>query len=132
MLPASDSGTGNRGRVQRSYAAQKDWIREGRCSQGSGLLSLRRLRKAIRCQGSHILQRVDRRLDRAYSAGCGNPQHGWRSPDPVGSLRGTSRWPKVRASKRSEEHTSELQSLMRISYAVFCLKNKKENKKDDH
>src|SRR3546814_7702947 len=31
-------------------------------------------------------------------------------------------------SRRSEEHTSELQSLMRISYAVFCLK-KKNNKK---
>src|SRR3546814_7809981 len=29
---------------------------------------------------------------------------------------------------RSEEHTSELQSLMRISYAVFCLKQKKNNK----
>src|SRR3546814_10506772 len=29
---------------------------------------------------------------------------------------------------RSEEHTSELQSLMRISYAVFCLKNKKNTK----
>src|SRR3546814_4701467 len=29
--------------------------------------------------------------------------------------------------KRSEEHTSELQSLMRISYAVFCLKTKKTN-----
>src|SRR3546814_4949053 len=29
-------------------------------------------------------------------------------------------------SSRSEEHTSELQSLMRISYAVFCLKKKKE------
>src|SRR3546814_9415129 len=28
---------------------------------------------------------------------------------------------------RSEEHTSELQSLMRISYAVFCLKKKKKN-----
>src|SRR3546814_3957616 len=28
------------------------------------------------------------------------------------------------AAQRSEEHTSELQSLMRISYAVFCLKNK--------
>src|SRR3546814_2339336 len=28
---------------------------------------------------------------------------------------------------RSEEHTSELQSLMRISYAVFCLKNKKQD-----
>src|SRR3546814_4479256 len=30
--------------------------------------------------------------------------------------------------KRSEEHTSELQSLMRISYAVFCLKKKTNNK----
>src|SRR3546814_7164247 len=30
---------------------------------------------------------------------------------------------------RSEEHTSELQSLMRISYAVFCLEKKKNNKK---
>src|SRR3546814_8241892 len=30
-------------------------------------------------------------------------------------------------SSRSEEHTSELQSLMRISYAVFCLKKKKNN-----
>src|SRR3546814_4438541 len=32
------------------------------------------------------------------------------------------------AAKRSEEHTSELQSLMRISYAVFCLKKKNNNK----
>src|SRR3546814_8167385 len=32
------------------------------------------------------------------------------------------------AHLRSEEHTSELQSLMRISYAVFCLKKKKKNK----
>src|SRR3546814_3138249 len=32
--------------------------------------------------------------------------------------------PLVRALQRSEEHTSELQSLMRISYAVFCLKKK--------
>src|SRR3546814_2267223 len=31
---------------------------------------------------------------------------------------------EVRAADRSEEHTSELQSLMRISYAVFCLKKK--------
>src|SRR3546814_10652200 len=33
---------------------------------------------------------------------------------------------EVRAGSRSEEHTSELQSLMRISYAVFCLKQKKK------
>src|SRR3546814_4215643 len=35
----------------------------------------------------------------------------------------------LRADIRSEEHTSELQSLMRISYAVFCLKKKKTKKK---
>src|SRR3546814_1092131 len=48
-----------------------------------------------------------------------------------------SAWPSSRAMKpkplvvlknlRSEEHTSELQSLMRISYAVFCLKKKKKH-----
>src|SRR3546814_7674558 len=32
---------------------------------------------------------------------------------------------------RSEEHTSELQSLMRISYAVFCLKKKKKKKENN-
>src|SRR3546814_10498490 len=39
-----------------------------------------------------------------------------------------------RVHRRSEEHTSELQSLMRISYAVFCLKKKKKNKlcKNNH
>src|SRR3546814_8418171 len=34
------------------------------------------------------------------------------------------------AGTRSEEHTSELQSLMRISYAVFCLKKKKTTNQD--
>src|SRR3546814_6851147 len=36
---------------------------------------------------------------------------------------------KGRATDRSEEHTSELQSLMRISYAVFCLKKKTHQRK---
>src|SRR3546814_4955112 len=36
----------------------------------------------------------------------------------------------IRAAARSEEHTSELQSLMRISYAVFCLKKKNTTKTD--
>src|SRR3546814_3944205 len=35
-------------------------------------------------------------------------------------------WISVESPARSEEHTSELQSLMRISYAVFCLKKKKK------
>src|SRR3546814_2104757 len=39
-------------------------------------------------------------------------------------------WFRVRDGRsRSEEHTSELQSLMRISYAVFCLKKKTNNQK---
>src|SRR3546814_4381673 len=44
-------------------------------------------------------------------------------------LRGETR---VTVANRSEEHTSELQSLMRISYAVFCLKKKKnQNQNSD-
>src|SRR3546814_7155354 len=41
-------------------------------------------------------------------------------------------YPGTRDLLRSEEHTSELQSLMRISYAVFCLKKKKNNKHTKH
>src|SRR3546814_6485153 len=37
-----------------------------------------------------------------------------------------------RSDRRSEEHTSELQSLMRISYAVFCLKKKKKIKNNNN
>src|SRR3546814_5506611 len=46
-----------------------------------------------------------------------------RSLAPAGSR------PVVTATFRSEEHTSELQSLMRISYAVFCLKKKTTKQK---
>src|SRR3546814_8694797 len=42
----------------------------------------------------------------------------------VGAQRPT--WQQGQPEWRSEEHTSELQSLMRISYAVFCLKKKKK------
>src|SRR3546814_7342231 len=45
-------------------------------------------------------------------------------------------WPSesssARPRRRSEEHTSELQSLMRISYAVFCLKKKKQKYNTEH
>src|SRR3546814_16985705 len=43
---------------------------------------------------------------------------------PGGSYR--RRFSRTALKNRSEEHTSELQSLMRISYAVFCLKKKKK------
>src|SRR3546814_4427087 len=44
------------------------------------------------------------------------------------TVRNTHRAVGTRLSARSEEHPSELQSLMRISYAVFCLKNKQKNR----
>src|SRR3546814_9658565 len=45
---------------------------------------------------------------------------------PLGSRDPVSSGARPDAGFRSEEHTSELQSLMRISYAVFCLKKKKK------
>src|SRR3546814_7250515 len=55
----------------------------------------------------------------------------------IGDTRGTDRMPlrqetsrdvdRYTPAERSEEHTSALQSLMRISYAVFCLKKKKNH-----
>src|SRR3546814_1658017 len=54
------------------------------------------------------------RQARHAAAGCAGPRpEHWR-----------------RDERRSEEHTSELQSLMRISYAVFCLKKKRHNKQN--
>src|SRR3546814_5670302 len=50
-----------------------------------------------------------------------------RHPMPQGARRGHVAFQAKQSGQwsRSEEHTSELQSLMRISYAVFCLKKKK-------
>src|SRR3546814_5707247 len=77
------------------------------------------------------------------TAGTGRKQQrqrrGARQPDCRTPLhraepRSSGRRPKapfVAKAPRSEEHTSELQSLMRISYAVFCLK-KKTNHQEHH
>src|SRR3546814_7498580 len=63
------------------------------------------------------------------------PFEGRKPPSDVAQQAGvTSRWLALTTNvtmgdgflTRSEEHTSELQSLMRISYAVFCLKKKKK------
>src|SRR3546814_1289732 len=58
--------------------------------------------------------------DRQGSSGSGDRHE--RRRDRLQSSRATDR---LVGLPRSEEHTSELQSLMRISYAVFCLKKKK-------
>src|SRR3546814_6606222 len=55
-------------------------------------------------------------------------RQGARSASQPGALKSVSS-PNSQPVSRSEEHTSELQSLMRISYAVFCLQKKNKNKK---
>src|SRR3546814_3687589 len=60
----------------------------------------------------------DQRIPSALSSAC--------------STGGRSSPPAPAAARRSEEHTSELQSLMRISYAVFCLKKKTNRKTHRH
>src|SRR3546814_5561034 len=59
----------------------------------------------------------------AHAEGYADPRYDYRYP-----LRELG-WTRA---DRSEEHTSELQSLMRISYAVFCLKKKTSNHNTNH
>src|SRR3546814_8866876 len=86
------------------------------CGRAGAILSDRR----------HLFAAIDRGTDQFGSA-RGDSLRDWRhalcvpiwsSADQPDGRRGESGW----QSERSEEHTSELQSLMRISYAVFCLK----------
>src|SRR3546814_7895651 len=86
------------------------------------LLSLAGLGAALDL-GEHLLQPL--LLLRQFGGGTGPACFGigigerGRPSSQLGTERG-----------RSEEHTSELQSLMRISYAVFCLKKKKKKKRN--
>src|SRR3546814_7122014 len=79
-----------------------------------------RVRPTHRHSSGAVQSRRDGRP--ATAAACrhrgSRPAPWWRDPDPAAA----------RCPDRSEEHTSELQSLMRISYAVFCLKKKNKKK----
>src|SRR3546814_1323057 len=68
------------------------------------------------------LPRHPQRADRARAVAVVGPG----GDPPPGPVQGRP------ADPRSEEHTSELQSLMRISYAVFCLKKKNTTKLDNN
>src|SRR3546814_6608856 len=65
-------------------------------------------------------------LEETPHKGCADPVVHGRSAWAPRSASVRREWQRAR-SVRSEEHTSELQSLMRISYAVFCSKKKKHN-----
>src|SRR3546814_10559640 len=72
--------------------------------------------------GNLCLSEDDRRLDGgARNSLCDGALH----TAPFQALAALFRSAVQRSDERSEEHTSELQSLMRISYAVFCLKKKR-------
>src|SRR3546814_2009509 len=68
---------------------------------------------------------------RTRADGCADARHrtGGRPPLHRSNEEPLLRVPDGDPLRRSEEHTSELQSLMRISYAVFCLKKKKKQTK---
>src|SRR3546814_4917994 len=73
-------------------------------------ISMRVPQKSLGCRNSTGL---------SWAPILGSPSPSTRAPSPLRRSRAARM-----SSTRSEEHTSELQSLMRISYAVFCLKKK--------
>src|SRR3546814_7362376 len=74
---------------------------------------------------SPAVRRSRRRFQRSYRS-CPSPSSPCRRQDLMLGLFAPFRSSYRNIAARSEEHTSELQSLMRISYAVFCLKKKKK------
>src|SRR3546814_1609482 len=79
----------------------------------------------------HLLRRGNRGVEHqrriVADIGIGDDASPRLEPVPVGIiLRGDEQCGRAVDDTRSEEHTSELQSLMRTSYDVFCLKKKKQ------
>src|SRR3546814_7938768 len=97
--PVAVRQTGRAGAMRSDQRRRVEW-RRCRCWRGNATLIRPKLRQQIaQIDAGQRWRQIDR-------------------PDQIAERR-------FRCDHRSEEHTSELQSLMRISYAVFCLKNKK-------
>src|SRR3546814_2065511 len=97
------------------------YLHHGGCAAYHGRDAGRAQRNVGRWQADAVRNR--------WLLGCG--KRGRRSSGRYGT--DTRRMPDRQLSLfRSEEHTSELQSLMRISYAVFCLKKKNEHARDTY
>src|SRR3546814_7193162 len=101
------------------------------CSSDLGCRAPRQIRRAPRpplpaACGRNCRHAAGCRSARAHSGAGTEDVRGFRRP---GSFENLPLEQVIRrraiSGSRSEEHTSELQSLMRISYAVFCLKKKK-------
>src|SRR3546814_1853558 len=98
------------GRAKRNPSPRDAWLRAGRW------VSLR---------STHPTVLLHRAVSRGYAPD--GFYQAMRNDVPASSVAASRSTASTRAcgGPRSEEHTSELQSLMRISYAVFCLKKKK-------
>src|SRR3546814_2846922 len=81
----------------------------------------------FRSRGGQSFQRLPLRRDEAAIADGGGADFRHPPPRLRRAMFGQRAFDLV---QRSEEHTSELQSLMRISYAVFCLKKKKLDERE--
>src|SRR3546814_8088785 len=105
-----------------------DWSSDVCSSDLDRLHPLRQQPRTARADPARTWQSARRAISRGlggHRAADGDPRLLlWAEPHLLhhGARRAAPRAP------RSEEHTSELQSLMRISYAVFCLKKKKPKK----
>src|SRR3546814_9739640 len=106
--------------VATSSARYKPNRRGGHGASGGGVNTAPTLRYAA----APNQKTEESRCGASYSGATGN----WRSWTFPTRRPARARW-CWRSRHRSEEHTSELQSLMRISYAVFCLKKKKKKNK---
>src|SRR3546814_8304902 len=89
------------------------------------------------CPSAALTTRLVTKSRSVSSSSCCN----WQPPHEPKWRHGGTAWcgpclsvpsPSSTSPGRSEEHTSELQSLMRISYAVFCLKKKKQQKSENN
>src|SRR3546814_10367435 len=69
--------------------------------------------------------------EEGFSTGTHSHDHDNHKPSQKSAAK-KSAAKKAPSAKRSEEHTSELQSLMRSSYAVFCLKKKNRQQRTNH
>src|SRR3546814_6576128 len=112
----------------RTLPLRRGHLRVRRCGELARLLPLRELPTQYLLAGHRLLRRVAQRLPLhrqgasrlcLLARGPASLLRALRQPD---GLRDRPPAP----GDRSEEHTSELQSLMRSSYAVFCLKTKKQ------
>src|SRR3546814_3671430 len=131
---------GTRLRLSAAGAVRSQWRSGGRAQhqriRARGALSVRQFRDRAVCRrGQRVRKHLSQRLgppvrggDRRallYQFRAASDRRG----DAAQSAAGRRARSALYLDRRSEEHTSELQSLMRISYAVFCLKKKNHRKR---